>query len=63
MVETPNSRGILICASGVGISIMANKVKGVRCGLAIDYHSASKASKFCNIIAFGSRVIGLEIAK
>ncbi|CAK85200.1 unnamed protein product (macronuclear) [Paramecium tetraurelia] len=59
-----NAIGILICGSGVGISIMANKVKGIRCGQVNDYDSTLKALEIgCNVISFGARTVGIEIAK
>mgnify|MGYP003184166943 CR=1 FL=1 len=48
--------GVLICGTGVGISLAANKVKGVRA-------CVSKQHNNSNIIAFGARVIGVETAK
>ncbi|CAD8061082.1 unnamed protein product [Paramecium sonneborni] len=59
-----NGIGILICGSGIGISIMANKVKGIRCGQVNDYHSTLQAIEIgCNVISFGARTVGIEIAK
>ncbi|CAD8133237.1 unnamed protein product [Paramecium octaurelia] len=59
-----NGIGILICGSGVGISMMANKVKGIRCGQVNDYDSTLKAIEIgCNVISFGARTVGIEIAK
>ncbi|MDM5201393.1 ribose 5-phosphate isomerase B [Fictibacillus enclensis] len=62
-------RGILICGTGIGMSITANKVKGIRCALVHDLFSA-KATRLhndSNVLAMGERVIGpglaLEIAK
>ncbi|CAD8162162.1 unnamed protein product [Paramecium pentaurelia] len=56
--------GILICGSGVGMSIMANKIKGIRCGQINDYYSAKQAAQIgCNVIALGSRIVGIEMAK
>lgn len=57
--------GILICGTGVGISIAANKVKGVRAVVCSEPYSAklSKEHNNTNVLAFGSRVIGLELAK
>lgn len=57
--------GILICGTGVGISIAANKVKGVRAAVCSDTTTARlvKQHNNANIIAFGSRVVGLETAK
>ena len=57
--------GILICGTGVGISIAANKVKGVRAVFCSEPYSAklSKQHNNTNILAFGARVIGIELAK
>lgn len=57
--------GILICGTGVGISIAANKVKGVRAVVCSEPYSAklSKQHNNTNILAFGARVIGIELAK
>lgn len=58
-------RGILICGTGLGISLSANKVKGIRAGVCSDTFTAKMARKHnnCQIIAFGSRVVGIELAK
>lgn len=58
-------RGILICGTGVGISIAANKVKGIRAVVCSEPYSAklSREHNNTNILAFGSRVIGSELAK
>jgi len=58
-------RGILICGTGVGISIAANKVKGVRCALVHDVYTAKATREHndSNILAMGGRVIGDELAK
>ena len=57
--------GILICGTGVGISIAANKVKGVRCGVCSDTTTAHliKEHNNANVIAFGARIVGSELAK
>ena len=57
--------GILICGTGVGISLAANKVKGIRCCVCSEPYSSklSKQHNNSNIIAFGARVIGIEMAK
>ncbi|WP_321382563.1 ribose 5-phosphate isomerase B [uncultured Enterococcus sp.] len=57
--------GILICGTGVGISITANKVHGIRAVVCSEPYSAklSKEHNNTNILAFGSRVIGSELAK
>lgn len=57
-------RGILICGTGCGISIAANKVKGVRCALVHDHLTAQLCRQHndANMIAFGARIIGVEVA-
>jgi len=57
--------GILICGTGVGISIAANKVKGVRCVVCSEPYSAklSKMHNNTNILAFGARVVGTDLAE
>ncbi len=57
--------GILICGSGIGMSIAANKVNGIRCALCHDAYTAefSRRHNNANIIAFGGRTTGVEIAK
>lgn len=58
-------RGVLICGTGVGISLAANKVEGIRACVCSEPYSAkmSKRHNDTNIIAFGARVIGVETAK
>lgn len=57
--------GVLICGTGIGISISANKVKGIRAAVCSEPYSAklSKEHNNSNIIAFGSRVVGVDLAK
>jgi ribose 5-phosphate isomerase B len=57
--------GILICGTGVGISIAANKVKGIRAVVCSEPYSAklSKRHNHANIVAFGARVIGVAMAE
>lgn len=57
-------RGILICGSGVGTSIAANKMRGVRAGIAHDVYSAHQGVEHddMNVLALGARVIGPELA-
>lgn len=58
-------RGIVICGSGIGISIAANKVRGVRCALCSEPLSArlSRNHNDANVLAMGARLIGLEMGK
>ena len=57
--------GVLICGTGVGISISANKVRGICAVVCSEPYSAklSKEHNNTNIVAFGSRVVGSELAK
>lgn len=57
--------GILICGTGVGISLAANKIKGVRAAVCSEPTTARlvKQHNNANIIAFGSRIVGIEAAK
>lgn len=57
--------GVLICGTGVGISIAANKVPGVRAAVCSDTATARlvKQHNNANIIAFGARIVGSELAK
>ncbi|WP_129705463.1 ribose 5-phosphate isomerase B [Priestia megaterium] len=59
------SRGILICGTGIGMSIAANKVKGIRCALVHDTFSAKATREHndSNILAMGERVIGPGLAR
>ena len=58
-------RGILICGTGIGMSISANKVKGIRCALVHDMFSAKATREHndSNILAMGERVIGPGLAR
>ena len=58
-------KGIVICGTGVGISLAANKVNGIRCVTCSEPYSArlSREHNNTNIVAFGSRVVGSELAK
>ena len=58
-------KGILICGTGVGISLAANKVHGVRAVVCSEPYTArlSRQHNNSNILAFGARVIGIETAK
>ena len=58
-------RGVLVCGTGIGMSIAANKVDGVRCALLHDTFSAeaTRAHNNSNVIAMGERVIGAGLAR
>ena len=57
--------GVLICGTGVGISLAANKVKGIRCGVCSDTATARliRAHNNANMISMGARIVGSELAK
>lgn len=57
-------RGILICGTGIGMSIAANKVPGVRCALVSDSFSAraTREHNNSNVLALGQRVLGVAVA-
>ena len=58
-------RGILLCGTGIGISIAANKIKGIRCALCTDCYSAemSRRHNDANVLALGGRTMGVEVAR
>ena len=60
-----HDRGILMCGTGIGVSIAANKVRGAYAALVTDPYSAERAVKSnnANIICFGAFTIGAEVAK
>jgi RpiB/LacA/LacB family sugar-phosphate isomerase len=58
-------RGILVCGSGVGASVAANKLPGIRAGLCHDHYSAHQGVEHddMNVLVLGARVIGIEPAR
>lgn len=65
VADGKHERGILICGTGIGVCIMANKVPGIRAAVCHDSYSAERARKSnnCQVLALGSRVVGEELAK
>ena len=63
--EDKAERGILVCGSGVGASVAANKMRGVRAGLCHDTYSARQGVEHddMNVLCLGARVIGSELAR
>jgi ribose 5-phosphate isomerase B len=57
-------RGVLVCGSGIGVSVAANKIRGIRAGLAHDHYSAHQGVEHddMNVLVLGSRVIGVNVA-
>ncbi len=60
-----NAQGILICGSGIGMSITANRFKGIRAALCHDAYTAKVAKEHndANILCFGERIIGQGVAE
>ena len=58
-------KGIVLCTTGIGISITANKVKGIRCACCSDCYSAKMTRKHndANMIAMGARVVGVDLGR
>ncbi len=65
LLEGKADRGILICGSGVGASVAANKLPGIRAGLCDDTYSAHQGVEHddMNVLVMGARVIGPELAR
>jgi len=65
VLQGKNERGVLICGSGVGASVAANKIPGARAGLCHDTYSAHQGVEHddMNVLVLGSRVIGQELAR
>jgi len=60
VLANPGSMGILICGSGIGMSLAANKHRGIRAALCHDYYTANMARRHndANILCFGARIVG-----
>jgi len=65
VAQNSGSYGILICGTGIGMSLAANKVKGIRAALCHDAYTAAmaKAHNNANILCFGQRVVGLGVVE
>ena len=65
MLSGKAERGVLICGSGVGVSVAANKIPGIRAGLCHDTYSAHQGVEHddMNVLVVGSRVIGPALAQ
>lgn len=64
VVSGESERGIVLCGTGIGISIAANKIRGIRCALCNDVFSAkmSREHNNANVLALGGRVLGVGTA-
>jgi RpiB/LacA/LacB family sugar-phosphate isomerase len=65
IVEGRAERGVLVCGSGVGASVAANKISGIRAGLCHDTYSAHQSVEHddVNVLVLGARVIGIALAR
>jgi len=65
LLDGQAERGVLICGSGVGASVSANKIPGIRAGLCHDSYSAHQSVEHddTNMLVLGARVIGVELAR
>lgn len=65
IINKKGERGIIICGSGVGVSVAANKFKGIRAGVCHDTYSAHQCVEHdnVNVLCIGERVIGIELAR
>ena len=65
VAEGQAERGVLLCGSGVGVSVVANKVPGVRAAICHDTYSAHQGVEHdaLNVLCLGARVIGIELAR
>ena len=65
VVSSEAQRGIMICGSGVGASVAANKVKGIRASVCHDTYSAHQGVEHddMNVLCLGARIVGIEVAK
>ena len=61
----PGTMGVLICGSGIGMSLAANKHKGIRAALCHDHYTAAMARRHnnANILCFGARIVGLGVVE
>lgn len=62
VLEDPDSKGVLICGTGIGISIAANKINGIRAAVGYDWYSAkyTRLHNNANVICFGGRTMGIS---
>lgn len=65
VLETEGSRGVLICGTGIGMSMAANKLKGIRAALAVDENMAqmSRQHNDANVVAMGARITEVPMMK
>jgi ribose 5-phosphate isomerase B len=64
VLKEKDAKGVLICGTGIGMSIAANKIKGIRAALCADYYSAkyTRMHNNSNVICLGGRTLGEEVS-
>lgn len=64
VLEDPGSFGLLVCGTGQGMAISANKIRGIRAGVCSDPYSAARLRQHndANVLCLGGRVLGLDLA-
>jgi ribose 5-phosphate isomerase B len=65
VLKNPSYKGIVVCGSGIGVSITCNKIPGIYCALVHDYWTAMMCRKHndCNVIAMGQNSVGEKLAE
>ncbi|MEA3374014.1 MAG: ribose 5-phosphate isomerase B [Campylobacterota bacterium] len=65
VLDNPGTQGILICGSGIGMSMSANRFHGIRAALCHDAYTArmARAHNDANVLCFGERIVGLGVAE
>jgi ribose 5-phosphate isomerase B len=65
IINKVGDRGIIICGSGVGVSVAANKFKGIRAGVCHDTYSAHQSVEHdnANVLCIGERIVGIELTR
>jgi ribose 5-phosphate isomerase B len=65
VLQGRSDRGVLVCGTGIGMSIAANRHKGIRCALCSDTYTArmTRAHNDANVLALGARVVGVGLAE
>jgi RpiB/LacA/LacB family sugar-phosphate isomerase len=65
IVNQRADRGVLVCGSGIGASVAANKIPGIRAGNCMDTYSAHQGVEHddVNVLVMGSRIVGIELAR
>lgn len=65
IINDQTARGILICGSGIGMSMMANRIKGIRAAVCVNEYMAEMAVRHnnANVLCLGERIVGTDLAQ